>query len=291
MIHGGHLKRAILLTADLLEKEKEFINDINVFPVADGDTGTNMAATIKGIAGEISPLNTRSMSIMAGAVADAALEHARGNSGVILSQFFWGFREGVDGREVLNLPEFAYAFAVGTRYAYMAVEKPIEGTILTVMRESAEEAQRIARRIADVGVFLKSVFERAVEALNKTPELLAKIGKPKVIDSGGYGFVLFLEGFLRAFGVTTKGFRVRGIKVERERGAGNLFCSNFLIVRRNGIGREELKRILSSYGDSIVIVGGGEKWKVHIHTERPSEVEKVLSEYGEVIQRRIDKIW
>ncbi len=291
MIHGGHLKRAIFLTTDLLRQEKEFINAINVFPVADGDTGTNMLATMEGIAKEISPLDTYSISLVAQAVADAALEHARGNSGVILSQFFWGFREGVDGKERLTVPEFAYALSVGTKYAYMAVEKPIEGTILTVMRESAEEAQRIARRIADVGVFLKSVFQRAIEALEKTPELLAKIGKPKIIDSGGYGFVLFLEGFVRAFGVEAKAFRVRGMKAEREVKDEKLYCSNFLLTLNNGWDNNAIKAELRKYGDSVVVIGGNGKVKVHIHTDRPEVVEQVLQRFGDIVQKKVDPIW
>lgn len=289
-VNGRHLKSAVGETVDLIEKEKDLINDINVFPVADGDTGTNLYVTLKGVWESILDLDDYRANVVSQAIAEASLLHAKGNSGVILSQFFWGFREGVDGKEELGVKDLATAFSTGAKYAYSAVVNPIEGTMLTVMRETADWATRFVRRFNDVRSFLSGLFRKGVEALEKTPELLARIGKPKVIDSGAYGFTLFLEGFIRAVGASINPFRVRGIKkVEREeRGDGSLFCSNFLV---EGGDPELLKLTATRFGDSVVVVGNGGVFKVHVHTDRPDAVEEALSRIGKVVDRRIERIW
>ncbi len=292
MIWGTHMKKAVLTSTELIKAEMEFINAINVFPVADGDTGTNMYYTLKGVADAIADLEERSISVVADAVANAALESARGNSGVILSQFFWGFREGVDGREFLDIPGFARALWEGTRWAYQAVANPVEGTILTVMRETSESAKRLAENGHgnDVRSFMHGIFQSALRALEKTPELLKKLGKPKIVDSGGYGFVLFLEGFVRSIGVPVKGVRIRGMRAERERGSGRLFCTNYLLKLENGtIG--DVRSAIIDLGDSIVVIGGNGKVKVHIHAKEPDLVRKRLERFGEIVGEKIDPIW
>ncbi len=288
MIDGHHLKRAVGETVDILEAEKEFMNDINVYPVADGDTGTNMYVTLKGVWESILDLEERRVNIVAQHIAEASLVHAKGNSGVILSQFFWGFREGVNGKEALGVRDLAVAFATGTRYAYQAVANPVEGTILTVMRETSEWATRFVRRFKDVGEFLTGIFRKGLEALEKTPDFLAKLGKPRVIDSGAYGFTLFLEGFVRAVGRSVKGRRVRGVKVEREFHKGELYCTNFLV---EGADPDALKKVLTELGDSVVVVGAGGLLKVHVHAQDPKTVERKLSELCNVVQRKVERIW
>ncbi len=287
-VNGEHLKRAIGETVEILEEEKTFLNDINVFPVADGDTGTNLYLTLKGTWESVLDLEDYRANVVAQRVAEASLLHAKGNSGVILSQFFWGFREGVDGKAELGVKDLAVAFGTGAKYAYAAVANPVEGTILTVMREAAEWSARIAQRFNDVRNFMTSVFQRAVHALERTPELLSRIGKPAVIDSGAYGFTLFLEGFVRAVGRQVKGKRVRGVRVERENGEGELFCSNFLVT---GGSPDVLKSIALRYGDSVVVVGNNGVFKVHVHTSTPEEVEKALSTVGEITEKKVEPIW
>jgi dihydroxyacetone kinase-like predicted kinase len=290
-VNGNHLKMAVGETVRLLEKEKEFLNEINVFPVADGDTGTNMYVTLKGTWESILDLKDYRASVIANSIAEASLFHAKGNSGVILSQFFWGFREGVDGKTELGIGDLTTAFVLGARYAYQAVANPVEGTILTVMRETAEWAARFVKSFRDTRSFFIKLFNKGVEVLEKTPELLSKIGKPRVIDSGAYGFTLFLEGFVRAIGGSVSHYQPdKGEKIVREkaRSSGPLFCSNFLVrVEDPSI----LKKIALSYGDSVVVVGSNGTYKVHVHTDKPGEVEDALNKVGTVINRRIERIW
>ncbi|NPA86709.1 MAG: DAK2 domain-containing protein [Candidatus Diapherotrites archaeon] len=287
-INGEHLKRAVGETVDILKKEKEFLNDINVFPVADGDTGTNMYLTLLGTWESVKDLDEWRANAVSQAIAEASLLHAKGNSGVILSQFFWGFAEGVDGKEELGLVDLARAFSKGASYAYSAVANPVEGTILTVMRETAEWASRFVHRVSSVSDFFRGLLRKGVEALEKTPELLSRIGKPPVIDSGAYGFTLFLEGFARSVGLDLVGKRVRGVKVEKEKHEGELYCSNFLV---KGASQEVLRKIAQRFGDSVVVVGKGDTFKVHVHTGDPSAVEEALSAVGEVMDRRVERIW
>lgn len=290
---GKHLKKGIELATELIGKEMDFINAINVYPVADGDTGTNMYNTMQGIWEQIQEIDTDHAGQVAEYVADAALESARGNSGVILSQFFWGFREGIGDAEVLDKNLVVSAFTEGKEWAYQAVSNPVEGTILTVMRETAEAAQRLAKEYESVPELLHHVYQASLTALEKTPEMLRRLGKPKIIDSGAYGFTLLVEGFVRALGVSLEGYRVRGMRAERETGNGesNLFCTNYMIELNNGATADEIRAVIEKYGDSIVVVGGGGKMKVHIHTDRPEYIKELLQSFGKIIQERIDRIW
>ncbi len=292
MIRGKHLKDAIIAGENLLRKEMEFINAINVYPVADADTGTNMYNTVRGIVDIIADVQSDRADVMAQNIAEASLESARGNSGTILSQYFWGFSEAVQGKEALSVRDLADALIEAKEWAYQAVSTPVEGTMLTTMRAAADAADAL-RDEQDVLHFINKVYQSALVALEKTPELLAKIGKPKIIDSGAYGYTLVLEGLVHAFGGNVNGYRVRGMSAERESEPqeGSLFCSNFMLNADEGITAGEIRRAIQQYGDSIVIVGGRGKMKVHIHTDRPDVVEKVLERYGKVVQKRIDQIW
>ena len=289
-INGRHLKSAVGETVNLIEKEKDLINDINVFPVADGDTGTNLYVTLKRTWESSLDLDDPRANVVSQAIAEASLLHAKGNSGVILSQFFWGFREGVDGKTELGVKDLAVAFSTGAKYAYNAVVNPVEGTMLTVMRETADWATRFVRRFSDVRTFLSNLFKKGVETLERTPELLARIGRPKVIDSGAYGFMLFLEGFIRAVGASINPFRLKKAeKVSKVKNPSRpLFCSNFLV---EGADPDLLKSVASKLGDSVVVVGNGRIYKVHLHTDRPDLAEEYFSKVGKVIDRRIERIW
>ena len=290
-INGRHLKGAVGEAVNILEKEKELLNNINVFPVADGDTGTNMYVTLRGTWESILDLDEWRANVVAEKIAESSLFHAKGNSGVILSQFFWGFREGVDGKYELDVKDLAYAFSMGAKYAYQAVANPVEGTILTVMRETAHWATRFVRMFNDVREFLAQVFQKGVEALEKTPELLSKLGRPRVIDSGAYGFTLFLEGFIRAVGGSVNHYTVeetRSFKQSDNNGKTTLYCSNFLVrIEKPDI----LREIASRYGDSIVVVGSNGVYKLHVHTGTPELVEEELARIGKVINKRVERIW
>ncbi len=293
MMNGKHIKDAIRLATELIGKEMEFINAINVYPVADGDTGTNMYNTMKGIWAQIEECSSDHAGTVAGRVADAALESARGNSGVILSQFFWGFREAVESADVLDSDLVAAAFAEGKEWAYQAVANPVEGTILTVMRETADAAQRLAKKGLPVPELLHKAYQASLAALEKTPEMLRKLGKPKIIDSGAYGFTLLVEGFVNAMGVGIDGYRVRGMRAEREQAKADsvLFCTNYMLVLDDGATADQIRQTIARFGDSIVVVGGGGRMKVHIHTDRPEAVKEALKPFGKIIQERIDRIW
>ncbi|NPA76947.1 MAG: DAK2 domain-containing protein [Candidatus Diapherotrites archaeon] len=293
MVSGKHLKDAIFAGEALLRKEMDFINAINVYPVADADTGTNMYNTIKGIADIIQDREEERADKMAEAIAEAALEAARGNSGTIISQYFWGFSEAIQGKHILTVPDLADAFVEAKEWAYQAVSNPVEGTMLTTMRAAADAAKAL-RDEKDPLSFANKVYQNALAALERTPEMLAKLGKPKIIDSGAYGYTLILEGFIHAFGGKIDGFRVRGMAAEQEsprEDVGTLYCSNFMLDLDDGATAGEIRRAIQPYGDSIVVVGGRGKMKVHIHTDRPDKVRKILEGFGKVVQERIDKIW
>ena len=292
-MNGKHLKRGLELATELMEREVEFINAINVYPVADGDTGTNMHSTMAGIVDALRDVDTDHAGRVAEVVAEAALETARGNSGVILSQFFWGFYEGVGNADVMDRNLVVAAFNEGKDWAYQAVSNPVEGTILTVMRETAEGAQRLVKTSESVPELLHNVYQTSLTSLEKAPEMLGRLGKPKIIDSGAYGFTLLVEGFARAMGLNVRGYRVRGMRAERESGGGgsNLFCTNYMIELNNGATSDEIRAVIDGKGDSIVVVGGNNRIKVHIHTDNPGLIRELLQSFGRVVQERIDRIW
>ncbi len=282
-IDGWFIKKWINQAVDLLKREKGYINDINVYPVADGDTGTNMLLTLLGAMQKVN--GARSANLVLEELKLGALESAKGNSGIILSQFFWGFSEAIGNKEKLTAKDLAEGFKKGYVAAFNAIINPVEGTILTVMREVAEEAEKISE---DIPSFVSRLYERAVKALQKTPELLAKLGKPRVIDSGAYGFVLILEALARVLKpMEKKGFRIRGIKVKREKSVE--FCSNFY-AEINPIAKEELKKKLSKLGNSIIFMDAGEKVKIHIHTKNPEKVAKEIEKFGKILSQHIEKI-
>jgi len=286
VITGEELKKGFSIALKLIEAEKEHINAINVYPVADGDTGTNLLLTIKGAIENVDGFSQ--VNVIAKELAEGMLESARGNSGVILSQFMWGFMEAIEGKDVLTNEDFARAIVNGTKLAYTAVDNPVEGTILSVMRAAARAA--VENISLPKEQFLKVIFETAVDELNRTPDMLAKLGKPRVIDSGAYGFVLLLEGLVRAVGGSARVRRVKAEKSYREKDGEKFFCSNFLLRLNRKVAGEKLREKLRELGNSIVIVNSGEMVKVHIHTSSPGHVEEVLKRFGEIKNFRVEKI-
>lgn len=296
------LSRMFLAGAKNLEAKKEWINELNVFPVPDGDTGTNMTLTIMSAASEVRALTNPDMEMLAKAISSGSLRGARGNSGVILSQLLRGFTRGVRKLEVLDAPAIAAAMEKGVETAYKAVMKPKEGTILTVAREAAEKAVEIAEEAEDLESFFGEIFAHAEAALARTPELLPVLKEAGVVDSGGQGLLEVyrgaIDGFLgkeidySSFEAGT-GSSVTKISPQAEADIKFGYCTEFIILLDKEMSEEEehsFKKFLTSIGDSIVLVADDEIVKVHVHTNHPGEaIERALT-YGALSRMKIDNM-
>lgn len=296
------LSRMFLAGAKNLEAKKEWINELNVFPVPDGDTGTNMTLTIMSAASEVRALTNPDMEMLAKAISSGSLRGARGNSGVILSQLLRGFTRGVRKLEVLDAPAIAAAMEKGVETAYKAVMKPKEGTILTVAREAAEKAVEIAEEAEDLESFFAEIFAHAEAALARTPELLPVLKEAGVVDSGGQGLLEVyrgaIDGFLgkeidySSFEAGT-GSSLTKISPQAEADIKFGYCTEFIILLDKEMSEEEehsFKKFLTSIGDSIVLVADDEIVKVHVHTNHPGEaIERALT-YGALSRMKIDNM-
>lgn len=296
------LSRMFLAGAKKLEAKKEWINELNVFPVPDGDTGTNMTLTIMSAASEVRALTNPDMEMLAKAISSGSLRGARGNSGVILSQLLRGFTRGVRKLEVLDAPAIAAAMEKGVETAYKAVMKPKEGTILTVAREAAEKAVEIAEEAEDLESFFAEIFAHAEAALARTPELLPVLKEAGVVDSGGQGLLEVyrgaIDGFLgkeidySSFEAGT-GSSLTKISPQAEADIKFGYCTEFIILLDKEMSDEEehsFKKFLTSIGDSIVLVADDEIVKVHVHTNHPGEaIERALT-YGALSRMKIDNM-
>ncbi len=296
------LSRMFLAGAKNLEAKKEWINELNIFPVPDGDTGTNMTLTIMSAASEVRALTNPDMEMLAKAISSGSLRGARGNSGVILSQLLRGFTRGVRKLEVLDAPAIAAAMEKGVETAYKAVMKPKEGTILTVAREAAEKAVEIAEEAEDLESFFAEIFAHAEAALARTPELLPVLKEAGVVDSGGQGLLEVyrgaIDGFLgkeidySSFEAGT-GSSLTKISPQAEADIKFGYCTEFIILLDKEMSDEEehsFKKFLTSIGDSIVLVADDEIVKVHVHTNHPGEaIERALT-YGALSRMKIDNM-
>lgn len=281
-------------------EHKKRINDINVFPVADGDTGNNMASTLFSITQipEVSPSAARTLAV----IADRALSGARGNSGIIIAQFLNGLAAECAGLETLTAREFGAALRNASASAYRAVEEPREGTLITVLRVWAEEMERLANFAHDVRTVFTQSLERAREALSNTTEQLEALRKANVVDAGASGFVAFLEGIARmiATGAVPKRNPARAMDAGEEIGLDigesaeaitKTYCTEALLLRNDGRpadGGEALRAELRPLGDSLIVSVGPEKTKIHIHTDDPARVFFLLREHGRIIEQKVD---
>ncbi|AOY78427.1 dihydroxyacetone kinase [Clostridium formicaceticum] len=264
--------------AQSLEMNKKVVNALNVFPVPDGDTGTNMSLTMQSAVKEIKNNKGDTLEEIASLAANGSLMGARGNSGVILSQLLRGFAKGVKGKEKLTTKDLANALKMASDTAYKAVMKPVEGTILTVARESAEQAIVIAKKEKDIIAFVEKVIIEAEETLKKTPDMLKVLKEAGVVDSGGKGLIYIYLGALAVLTgntPTTEDLEIIQRTVEHEELVeGNIefgYCTEFIInVADADI--EALKNTIKNYGDSMLVVGNENVVKVHIHTNHPGEV-------------------
>ena len=309
-IDAAMLQKIFLAGAYNINNNKEYINELNVFPVPDGDTGTNMSLTIMAAAAEVKAIENPTIDSLAKAISGGSLRGARGNSGVILSQLFRGFCKDIKGKTTLNVDDIASGFSRAVETAYKAVMKPKEGTILTVARGIAEQAAMSAAQGDDIIKFAESVIEYGDEVLSNTPELLPVLKEAGVVDSGGQGLMEVLKGIYAGLlgkevenisdGAEMK--RIPEIK-KGPTGSGNDnistadikfgYCTEFIIMLENEMSDHEeqkFKDYLLSIGDSLVVVADEEICKVHVHTNHPGlAFEKGLT-YGSLTRMKVDNM-
>ena len=301
-INTEMLRKMFLAGAANLEAKKEYINELNVFPVPDGDTGTNMTLTIMSAAKEVSALENPDMVSMAKAISSGSLRGARGNSGVILSQLLRGFTKEIREYQEIDANILAKACDRATATAYKAVMKPKEGTILTVAKGAAQKAAELAETTDDLEVFIPEVIKYAEEVLAQTPEMLPVLKEAGVVDSGGQGLVEVLHGAYDAFlgkeidySAIETGQAPRMVKPDQQTEADIKFgyCTEFIIMTKKEFTEKdenEFKAYLESIGDSIVCVADDDVVKVHVHTNDPGlAIQKALT-YGQLSRMKIDNM-
>lgn len=296
------LQKMFLAGAANLEAKKEYINELNVFPVPDGDTGTNMTLTIMSAAKEVSALEKPDMASMAKAISSGSLRGARGNSGVILSQLLRGFTKEIRDYQEIDVNILAKACERATTTAYKAVMKPKEGTILTVAKGAAQKAAELAETTEDLEVFIPEVIRCAEEVLAQTPDMLPVLKEAGVVDSGGQGLVEVLHGAYDAFmgkeidyTAIEAGQAAKMVKPDQQAEADIKFgyCTEFIIMTEKEFTEKdetEFKAYLESIGDSIVCVADDDVVKVHVHTNDPGlAIQKALT-YGQLSRMKIDNM-
>ncbi len=305
-IDAKMLQKMFLAGAKSIELKKDYINELNVFPVPDGDTGTNMTLTIMSAAREVNSIENPTIQNIAKAISSGSLRGARGNSGVILSQLFRGFTKEINDKDCIDVPTMARAFERAVETAYKAVMKPKEGTILTVAKAGAEKAEELAEQTQDLISFCGDVLEAMKEMLQRTPEMLPVLKEAGVVDSGGQGLVTVLSGAFDVLnGKTTEvDFDAAPTPVKTEAksmDSSNIstsdikfgYCTEFIIMLEkeyNMNTEKEFKGYLSSIGDSLVVVSDDEIVKVHVHTNDPGlAIQKALT-YGSLTSMKIDNM-
>ncbi|MCX4326120.1 MAG: DAK2 domain-containing protein [Lachnospiraceae bacterium] len=303
-IDAAMLQKMFLSGAKALDAKKDYINELNVFPVPDGDTGTNMTMTIMAAAKEAGSLENPDINQLGKAISSGSLRGARGNSGVIMSQIFRGFVKGIKGNTVLDVNILANAVQHAADTAYKAVMKPKEGTILTVARAGADRALDIIINddIDDVIEFCDAVAESMEEALAKTPELLPVLKQAGVVDSGGEGLMTFLRGAIDALKGKVSDFTIisngtsrlikTSVPAEAETDIKYGYCTEFIIMleRNQEAAETQLKEYLQGIGDCVVVVADDEIVKVHVHTNDPGlAIQKALS-FGQLTSMKIDNM-
>ena len=299
---GQNLKKALLAGAAWLEVNREAINDLNVFPVPDGDTGSNMSATMQAAIREIVDSDDTSAATIAARVAHAALLGARGNSGVILSQILRGLAAGLDKKQTFSAPDLALALQEAQRLAYRAVLKPVEGTILTVVRETAEAAQMSAQRGDDLVTLVQEVVMAARQSVARTPDLLPTLKEAGVVDAGGQGLCTILEGIwhyvrgeVGATGVAASpvhtmspemGVKKGRVTIDEEFGYEVVF-----LLRGEKLDVEKIRQAITDMGGVSTVVAGDEKLlKVHTHTERPGAILDYGVSLGSLLDINIENL-
>lgn len=305
-INGASFRKMVLAGVSFLEQNKEYIDSLNVFPVPDGDTGTNMFLTMKSAMTEINKCMNNDMPALSEAFSKGALRGARGNSGVITSQIFKGFCSVTAGCKEISTKDFAKAMQEGATIAYKAVTKPKEGTILTVIRVMAENAVALAKKHEDFEVFLKKVIDTGEEILKQTPEMLPVLKKAGVVDSGGRGILVIFTGFYRYI----MGDEDLEITFEDDKqpqsvddviadinNLGDIefgYCTEYMIIhmhkKTTEVDIDKLREKLMEIGDSVICIGDLSLVKVHVHTNEPNKALGYALELGELFNLKIENM-
>jgi len=305
LINGDILRDAWISAANSISNSRKAVDDLNIFPVPDGDTGTNMSMTLSNAARELEKLSGETAGKVAAVNSSALLRGARGNSGVITSLLFRGFAKGIGDDEFVTPENITNAFIYGVEAAYKAVMKPTEGTILTVARVASEYAKEALAQGKDELAIFEYAIEGAKKALDETPELLPVLKKAGVVDAGGRGFVIILEGMLSVFkdGVIIKnesssapeeqeendGFNAAG---EFETDITFTYCTEFIVNRNPEVTKEpnELRMFLETIGDCVVVVDDEEIIKVHVHTDHPGNAIENGLTFGSLVNLKIENM-
>ena len=295
-INGHDFYNMVVNASNRLLEESDFVNALNVFPVPDGDTGTNMSMTFKAAVKEIENLNSESIGETSKKLAKGALMGARGNSGVILSQILRGISKGLEGKTEVDGRDLAVAFEEGSKAAYKAVMRPTKGTILSVIRAAAESVTNVEE--SNVIAVMETVVTNAKIMLDKTPDLLPALKKAKVVDSGGMGLYIILQGMLDALKNDIKA-EIKDVAVKSAGATGAAstedidikfgYCTEFIIVGDASKAKEFQDKI-ENLGDSMIVVGYEDVIKVHIHTNDPGKVLSNAVQYGELSKIKIDNM-
>lgn len=311
-LDGISFAQMVISGANNLAKNAKMVDALNVFPVPDGDTGTNMNLSITSGANEVKKQTINHVGKVASAFARGLLMGARGNSGVILSQLFRGFAKAIESKTTINSFEFAAAFEAGVLSAYKAVMKPVEGTILTVAKDAGNKAIQVGKKSNDIKFVMEEVLKEAKASLDRTPDLLPVLKEVGVVDSGGQGLVTIYEGFL-AF---LKGEELPDVsdvqptmtelvKAEHHKSAQSHlrtedieygYCTEFMVkfeedkLKKNPFSEEAFRLELSNHGDSLLVVSDDDVVKVHIHAEYPGEVMTYAQNFGSLIKIKIENM-
>jgi DegV family protein with EDD domain len=294
-LDGNRLSRAVIAGAHFVAERAEALNKINVFPVPDGDTGTNVASTLQKIAAGISRIRQRHLREMSKALADQAVGGARGNSGAILAQFFCGFAEGLPDVPRVTTSGFGSAVVAASESAYAAIARPVEGTILTVIRDWARHVAERAAEVRDFGVLLPESLKAAKVSLENTPKQLKALQKAGVVDAGAQGFVYLLEGIVTYFRESARSAPVATAPEDIQAAVFDKtpeailfrFCTEVLL-EGDAIDRGQLRREVALLGDSIVMAGGASRIRLHIHTNEPEKLFEIAARYADVAQTKVE---
>lgn len=297
-INSAEFTEMLLCASDALELNKQLINELNVFPVPDGDTGTNMSLTMGAAAAELRKKRPQSVTAVADLVASSLLRGARGNSGVILSLLFRGLSKGLKGHDSFGAADFAHALAVGVEAAYKAVMKPAEGTVLTVSRLAAAAAVDFCKTGTDMELLLVCALEAAKDALANTINLNPVLKRAGVVDAGGKGYVIILEAMLASLQGRTVSAEVP-VQATSEKAdfsdfhTGEItfgYCTEFIVRKEHKKALSLLRNFLESLGDSVVVVEDDEIIKVHVHTDDPGQALTEALTYGPLLTVKVENM-
>ncbi|MBZ9608339.1 DAK2 domain-containing protein [Clostridium estertheticum] len=298
-INGQNFRNMVINASNRLEEEKEYVNSLNVFPVPDGDTGTNMSMTFKAAVQEIESMSTKSIAEISQKLARGALMGARGNSGVILSQIFRGIAKGLEGIDEATSEELAKSILEGAHFAYKAVMRPTEGTILTIIKAAGESA--VNSGATEVVALMQEVCKCSEIMLDKTPDMLPALKQAKVVDAGGMGLLILFKGMHEALSNNMESLISKSEKKSTKSQTKTPaaldmpvdikfgYCTELLVIAEN-VDANELKRYLEKFGDSMVVVSQDEFVKIHIHTNDPGVVLSKAVTLGELSKVKIENM-